>query len=208
MAKNQNSEDKPKVSKLPLPVSDSPLVIDLPDGQKIVIGKMTSGSVIEVATWRGVGRPDSRTSRLMLGVGTGNVNEEPDSGAAYSQQKKPVKPQGVAVVAYYLQVFGSKISSLPWNGLASKAKKIFVFKKAKKSKSEALENKFIPDAVSQTSMSSITTTDPDIEEWLNRISERAAKSTAKRSAPVKSAPKKVATSRKAAPKPSRSTKSR
>jgi len=52
------------------PITDTqpPLVIDLPDGQKMVIGKLDPDAVIEVATWRGTGRPDSRTNRLMLGV--------------------------------------------------------------------------------------------------------------------------------------------
>jgi hypothetical protein len=45
-----------------------PLIVDLPDGQKLVVGDLDSGTVIEVATWRGTGRPDSRTNRLMLGV--------------------------------------------------------------------------------------------------------------------------------------------
>lgn len=58
------------VSTLPLATIDTqvPLVIDLPDGQKLVIGNLDPGTVIEVATWRGTGRPDSRTNRLMLGV--------------------------------------------------------------------------------------------------------------------------------------------
>jgi len=99
-------EEKPKVSKLPLPISDSPLVIDLPDGQKIVIGKMIQGSVIEVATWRGVGRPDSRTSRLMLGVGNGNVNEDQNASAQAQSagSSKPVKPKDWRVVLYYLAI--------------------------------------------------------------------------------------------------------
>ena len=54
------------------------MVIDLPDGQKLVVGKMIQGSVIEVATWRGTGRPDSRTSRLMLGMSIGDVNPTPE----------------------------------------------------------------------------------------------------------------------------------
>ena len=53
-SKNNNLPDKPIVSRVPLPISDSALVIDLPDGQKLVIGKMGQGTVIEVATWRGV----------------------------------------------------------------------------------------------------------------------------------------------------------
>jgi hypothetical protein len=63
-----DDRDQLALSRLPMPPSDSPLVIDLPDGQKLVLGNMAAGSVIEVATWRGTGRPDSRTSRLMLGV--------------------------------------------------------------------------------------------------------------------------------------------
>ena len=72
--------NKPIVSRVPLPVSDSALVIDLPDGQKLVIGKMGQGTVIEVATWRGVGRPDSRTSRMMFGMSSAEIDvENPDS---------------------------------------------------------------------------------------------------------------------------------
>jgi hypothetical protein len=70
MAKRSKNASGAIVSKIPLPASDTPLVIDLPDGQKIVIGKMSRGSIVEVATWRGTGRPDSRTNRLILGVGS------------------------------------------------------------------------------------------------------------------------------------------
>ena len=66
--KKNETPGKPVVSQIPMAVSDSALVIDLPDGQKLVVGNMTHGTVIEVATWRGTGRPDSRTSRMMLGM--------------------------------------------------------------------------------------------------------------------------------------------
>jgi len=101
LANQETEKSSPKVSKLPLPISDSPLVIDLLDGQKIVVGKMVQGSVIEVATWRGVGRPDSRTSRLMLGMGSGNVNEDAEaegSSSSTQSQQAPQKPQGLAGV--------------------------------------------------------------------------------------------------------------
>jgi hypothetical protein len=82
--------NKPIVSRVPLPASDSALVIDLPDGQKLVIGKMGQGTVIEVATWRGVGRPDSRTSRMMFGMSTAEIEEETsDSGAASKVSLQP-----------------------------------------------------------------------------------------------------------------------
>ena len=68
MARKNEEMTAPVVTSLPLPSSDSVLVIDLPDGQKLLVGKMSHGTVIEVATWRGTGRPDSRTNRLMLGM--------------------------------------------------------------------------------------------------------------------------------------------
>ena len=37
---------------------------------------MGQGTVIEVATWRGVGRPDSRTSRMMFGMSSAEIDEE------------------------------------------------------------------------------------------------------------------------------------
>jgi len=61
-----------KVSKIPVELNDAPLVIDLPDGQKIILGKMQNGAVIEVATWHGTGRPDSRTNRFMIGMTSGD----------------------------------------------------------------------------------------------------------------------------------------
>lgn len=98
MAKKTHEPQAPaKVSQLPLPISDSPLVIDLPDGQKLVIGKMAEGSVIEVATWRGTGRPDSRTSRLMLGMSPGNLSEDAKETTGYSGgQQREKKPEGLA----------------------------------------------------------------------------------------------------------------
>jgi len=64
----------------PITESQPPLVIDLPEGQKMVVGKLDPDTVIEVATWRGTGRPDSRTNRLMLGVSsntTQSIGREP-----------------------------------------------------------------------------------------------------------------------------------
>ena len=89
-AKKDNTPSKPIVSRVPLPVSDSALVIDLPDGQKLVIGKMSQGTVIEVATWRGVGRPDSRTNRMMFGMSTAEIEEDSlDSGPSSKVSLQP-----------------------------------------------------------------------------------------------------------------------
>lgn len=93
MAKNRSSVPTPEVSSLPLKSDESPLVIDLPDGQKLVVGKLANGSVIEVATWRGTGRPDSRTSRLMLGMSSASEVKETDGET--SNEKKPKEKTSV-----------------------------------------------------------------------------------------------------------------
>jgi hypothetical protein len=108
VATNKSTDsNSPKVSKLPLPATDSPLVIDLPDGQKLVIGKMSQGSVIEVATWRGTGRPDSRTSRLMLGMSSNAPKDALDNTDAESSEPvKPIAPEsGVERYVFLTQQF-------------------------------------------------------------------------------------------------------
>lgn len=213
LANQEGEKTAPKVSKLPLPISDSPLVIDLPDGQKIVVGKMTQGSVIEVATWRGVGRPDSRTSRLMLGMGNGNVNE--DSESEQSQQAGPArppvsrKPQGFAGVLFTIQHFIKNFNRINWSATAKaliqsltskKAKKV---KSAKESTSDAVsaEQSVAPSIAPAITVSPVSE-DAEIEAWLNKITEKAARSTSKSSKPAakKTPAKKTAVTKKAAPK--------
>ena len=211
MATKKPENSTPTVSKLPLPLTDSALVIDLPDGQKIVIGKMTQGSVIEVATWRGVGRPDSRTSRLMLGVGSGNVEE--DSSVQEGSSAKPVrkvKPEGWKVALFYLSIVVDKVSAINLKkqlglikALASKAKK------PKKSVAKsAATSETTQSIVSQPSVKPISTVDEDVEAWLNKISEKASQRSAIAAKSEKSPVKKSVTVKKPAQKPSPSKSKR
>ena len=215
LANQEGEKTAPKVSKLPLPISDSPLVIDLPDGQKIVVGKMTQGSVIEVATWRGVGRPDSRTSRLMLGMGNGNVNE--DSDGEQSQQPGPArppvskKPAGFAGVLFTIQHFIKNFNRINWSATAkalltsvtsqSSRKKKQTQVSVEVSQTTAVAEPRIEPAITVSPASE----DADIEAWLNKISEKAARSTSKSSKPAarKAPAKKAAVTKKAAPKSSK-----
>lgn len=87
MVKKKHENTEAKISKLPVELSDAPLVIDLPDGQKIILSKLQEGAVIEVATWHGTGRPDSRTNRFMLGMTTGQSAE----AQATTTESKPPK---------------------------------------------------------------------------------------------------------------------
>ena len=89
MAKKNQEAAPPAISTIPLPDQDSPLVIDLPDGQKLVVGNIAHGTVIEVATWRGTGRPDSRTSRLMLGVSSSATTQSENSTTQSASSAEP-----------------------------------------------------------------------------------------------------------------------
>jgi hypothetical protein len=73
--KDENEVKVTEVNKNP----DAPLVVDLPDGQKLMVGQLPPGTVVEIATWRGTSRPDSRTTRLLLGVSAVNSEENSDS---------------------------------------------------------------------------------------------------------------------------------
>lgn len=211
MANSEGQQSAPKVSKLPLPISDSPLVIDLPDGQKIVVGKMTQGSVIEVATWRGVGRPDSRTSRLMLGMGTGNVNEDSDQEAAQqnAQQRAaaPRKPEGFAGVMFSIEHFIKNFSKINWSATFKALLASITSKKGKTPKAPrpvadaAVRPASEPDVRPAITVAPVSE-DADIEEWLNKITEKASRSTSGSNKPAaKKAPaKKAAVTKKAAAK--------
>lgn len=88
----KNDSEGPQSSELPLATigTPTPLVIDLPDGQKLVVSNLDPGTVIEVATWRGTGRPDSRTNRLMLGVSSA-ADEPSESEQSPTKRLKRAK---------------------------------------------------------------------------------------------------------------------
>ncbi len=211
LATKKPENSVPTVSKLPLPLTDSALVIDLPDGQKIVVGKMTQGSVIEVATWRGVGRPDSRTSRLMLGVGSGNVEEDssvPENSPATPPRK--VKPQGWKIVLYYLSIVADKVSAIDVKKLLGSIKaltgKVKLPKKSISRSPKSLERTVsIP---SESPVKPLSSVDEDVEAWLNKISEKASKRLAIEEKTAKPVVKKSVTPKKTTQKSSTSKSKR
>ena len=167
MARKNEENSAPVVTSLPLPSSDSVLVIDLPDGQKLLVGKMNHGTVIEVATWRGTGRPDSRTNRLMLGMSSseteGQVNSQ-DSQDDMVVDKRSVK--------YWIWLAGQ---------ISRKVKDLTV--------SLLLKVKAL---ISKKSMSTkpskpADTIEDDVQAWLDNIRSNKSKSSALAiSAPSKS----------------------
>jgi len=225
MAKKKPEPQAPaKVSQLPLPISDSPLVIDLPDGQKLVIGKMAEGSVIEVATWRGTGRPDSRTSRLMLGMSPGNLSQDTSETTGYAGGQKEKKPEGVAkyldIVKNFFKTILKLIMKLPVGKLKNvKLGKLNLPKRGpKQPKQIAPSSSVSTTSSSSESKSSLFSTvtsvsskeskadskagsNEDVDDWLAQIIKKAesnSKSEAKGKSPT-SAPAKSAPAKKKAP---------
>ncbi len=164
MAKKNQSAPAPEVSTLPIKQDESPLVIDLPDGQKLVVGHMANGSVIEVATWRGTGRPDSRTSRLMLGMSS-TTTAQTDASQA-EPAKSNSKPDALAVAKATVSKILTLVKRIPLTPVTKKVRAKF----SKKS-----DKPFIKTVANETKPRE----SDDVEDWLNSI---LAKSEAKVSA--------------------------
>lgn len=193
MAKKEQAATGPEVSSLPIKQDDSPLVIDLPDGQKLVVGHLSNGSVIEVATWRGTGRPDSRTSRLMLGMSSAAGAAE--QAAAEEAQKASVAKK--SPIAPLHEAINKVLASF-------KSTKISAPKKSKKTEAPT-ESGEEPTPFIQTVSAPAPTpradVDSDVDEWLNNLIKKSEAKSAK--TPAKSAAKAPtkAPAKKAAPKP-------
>ena len=60
--------------------------ISLPEGHKITIGELDPGTLVEIATWHGTGRPDESANRFLLSAeGIGLTRRRGGEGL-------PVKP--------------------------------------------------------------------------------------------------------------------
>jgi hypothetical protein len=190
VSKKKVEIETPKVTSLPLPISDTPLVIDLPDGQKIVIGKMQPGSVIEVATWRGTGRPDSRTNRLMMGMNNGE-SANPATDVEKKTEVTSVNQSGD---------WKSKAMFIA-KQLATQVQNVISQISSQLKKRKPIAAKIQP--ASQESASDLASAS-EVDEWLQKVLERSEKRTAKALEQKASAPKKaVKTVKKSAPKKSK-----
>jgi len=64
--------------------------IELPEGHQLIIGELPAGTVVEVATWQGVGRPDESTNRFLLTAdGPGLQPRRRDSTKSEAQDATP-----------------------------------------------------------------------------------------------------------------------
>lgn len=157
MARKNEEITAPVVTSLPLPSSDSVLVIDLPDGQKLLVGKMSHGTVIEVATWRGTGRPDSRTNRLMLGMSSSE--SEVSVNAPESQEEMVIDKRSVKYWIWFLLQIYKKLKDAA-KTLLLKVKTLV------SSKSEGKKSSKPVEAI-----------EDDVQAWLDNIKSNSSKKT-------------------------------
>ena len=167
--KSEAAPASPSVSSLPVPPSDSALVIDLPEGQKLVLGKMAEGTVIEVATWRGTGRPDSRTNRLMLGVSFGGnqVDEEKQEASVEDQTFVRKSLQILKVRFRFLVLFVQNVSRF----LAPRINNVSTL--IRRRIEQAKSRKAIKSNISFEDQMSVSDSEVDIEKWLESIRSKS-----------------------------------
>lgn len=158
MARKNEENSAPVVTSLPLPSSDSVLVIDLPDGQKLLVGKMNHGTVIEVATWRGTGRPDSRTNRLMLGMSSSDSEAQVNSQD--SEDEMVVDKRSIRYWIWFAAQITKKVKDLLVTSLLKV--KALISKKSNKSKN--------PKPVESI--------EDDVQAWLDNIKSKQPKKSA------------------------------
>lgn len=174
MAKKKSDPTTPQVSNLPLPKSDTPLVIDLPDGQKLVVGKMQTGTVIEVATWRGTGRPDSRTNRMMLGVSVAGQNAAPQNDSSSSGSASGTSSKVTLKKKFNLDLKGllnrvtKSANQVIGKFKSGKAKEKTDANAVGADSSPSLKETITPKPVAKLS------SDMEIDEWLNKVKEKRA----------------------------------
>ena len=178
---------------------DQPLIIDLPDGQKLVVGNMVEGSVIEVATWRGTGRPDSRTSRLMLGMSPGSLT--PTVVQTESGEKAKLTPKDrIAALLKSLQALPKSLFIKKEEGAKKEKKEKNFFKKPEADKSdkslslkgdEAKSKKaffmdfLVRSSHEQAKQEQSKQEDLDIDKWLESIRTKTATQTPARKSTTK-----------------------
>jgi hypothetical protein len=71
--------------------------LELPEGHQLVLGELPPGTVVEVATWQGTGRPDETTNRFLLsasGSGLQRRDRQAQTSANESNQQttKEISP--------------------------------------------------------------------------------------------------------------------
>lgn len=66
MGLRRKVEFKNHEPKFPAPLEGYAATVELPEGHHVTIGELTPGTIVEVATWNGTGKPDDSTKRFLI----------------------------------------------------------------------------------------------------------------------------------------------
>jgi hypothetical protein len=66
MGLRRKVEFKNHEPKFPAPLEGYAATVELPEGHHVTIGELTPGTIVEVATWDGTGKPDETTKRFLI----------------------------------------------------------------------------------------------------------------------------------------------
>ena len=76
------------------------MTVDLPHEQKLTFGNLKPNTIVEIATWRGVGSPDENSVRMLIGASLQPSDDTPDLvGQIALEQDGPLVPQSQEVQA-------------------------------------------------------------------------------------------------------------
>ncbi len=53
------------------------MTVDLPNNQKLTFGNLKPNTIVEIATWKGIGAPDDQSVRMLIGASLQNQEELP-----------------------------------------------------------------------------------------------------------------------------------
>jgi hypothetical protein len=67
--------------------------VELPEGHQLVLGELPPGTVVEVATWQGTGRPDETTNRFLLSASGSGLQRRQRNSQPLTRELTPA-PKG------------------------------------------------------------------------------------------------------------------
>ena len=70
--------------------------VELPEGHQLVLGELPPGTVVEVATWQGTGRPDESTNRFLLSASGSGLQRRQRSGQPETREVNPPSTRAIS----------------------------------------------------------------------------------------------------------------
>ncbi len=102
MAFRKKVEFRNHEPKFPAPLEGYAATVELPEGHHVTIGELTPGTIVEVATWNGTGKPDDSTKRFLISADGNGLSRRQGSDQNQVEANTPAaitnnRPEPMAV---------------------------------------------------------------------------------------------------------------